>query len=209
MTDNAPPPIAGEGSPRLHEQQRRALAYLDRRGTRATLANLWSEARAAFSSTEEAFAAVAEPLRALRPSPGCWSPHEILDHLVVSHRPAVGQLEGLVAGRPGDFPIAAGLQSADPFARSYAELLADLEAVHRDLLAAAESAGEETSLAVTAPIEMVVKVPSDQLDDASPLVPLHWLEQLDWKAYFQGLRVHTLEHRAQLARVLGDASATS
>jgi hypothetical protein len=42
-------------------------------------------------------------------------------------------------------------------------------------------------------IEMVVKV------DAKPV---HWLEPLDWKAFVQGIRVHTLEHLNQLERTL-------
>jgi hypothetical protein len=42
-------------------------------------------------------------------------------------------------------------------------------------------------------VEIVVKVASQ---------PMHWVEHLDWKAFVQAIRVHTLEHHHQLQRTL-------
>jgi hypothetical protein len=33
--------------------------------------------------------------------------------------------------------------------------------------------------------------------------PVTWNEDLDWKAYVQGVRGHTLQHLSQVQRILG------
>ncbi len=173
----------------LHPQQLAALDYLRRKGTEVSAAQLHGHV----AKTFEAFLDTVPPgLRAVKPSPRAWSAHEVIDHLVESHRPAVEQLQALVAGeRPATEPIPPHLLSENPFQRSWEDLVAELREIHRSYLSLIEHAPEETG--VTAPVAMVIKI-----DNA----PVTWEAELDWKAYAQAFRVHTVEHRMQIERTL-------
>ncbi|MEO8451295.1 MAG: hypothetical protein ABI647_15985 [Gemmatimonadota bacterium] len=68
--------------------------------------------------------------------------------------------------------------------------------MHHALLGLLMGADDETSMHGRAPVTMVVKAPEGDR--------VVWVEMLDWKAYAQTLRVHTLEHVAQMNRTLSD-----
>lgn len=185
--------------PTPHPEQARALTYLRRKGTEATAESLRGRLRPTCLGIETLFAAVAASERDRSPAAGQWSPHEILDHLVLSHRPAADQLRSLLAGEtPGGVAIPAGLISRAEERRGWSELLAELADVHRNLEGLAAEATDELSLLPRAVVEMVVKVPAE--DGTSQ--PVHWFEELDWKAFLLAIRVHILEHHRQLARTL-------
>ena len=96
----------------LRPEQLRALDYLRRKGTEASPARLREQVAVAFAELEALLAETPAPLRAVRPSPTRWSVQEVLDHLVLSHRPAVEQLRSLVAGaRPASPAIPPSLHS--------------------------------------------------------------------------------------------------
>ena len=176
----------------LHPQQITALEYLRRKGTDAPASQLYGHVAKTFQDFEAFLDTVPPALRAAKPSPRAWSAHEVVDHLVVSHRPAVEQLRDLVAGkRPETPPIAASLRSENPFQRSWEDLVTELREIHRSYLAVIESAAGAHD--VTTPVVMVIKI--DQ-------VPVTWEAELDWKAYAQAFRVHTVEHKAQIERTL-------
>lgn len=178
----------------LHPDQQRALDYLRRKGTEAPLDTLRAKAEEGLRRFEERLRTVPEELRARRPAPGKWSVHEVVDHLVATNRPALEELRSLLSGkRPESGPIPAGLTSADPFARSWSEAVADLEDLHGRFLALLDTASEDADLTVRAPLVMVVKVDGK---------PVEWSEELDWKMYAAALRAHTLEHLAQVERTL-------
>jgi len=46
-------------------------------------------------------------------------------------------------------------------------------------------------------------------DPLGPQDKVQWEEQLDWKAFAQTLRVHTIEHRSQIERTLRELYAES
>jgi DinB superfamily len=178
----------------MHPEQQRALDYLARRGTQAPASELLAQLQHAFRSVEELFESVGIEQRGQPPAPGKWSPHQILDHLVLSHEPAIAQLESLLAGvSPPGVAIPAGLQSPDAERKSWDELIDRMRGMHRAYVRLVASANDQLSLEPKATIEMVVKVDGQ---------PVHWHEQADWKAFVQGVRVHTLEHRSQLERCL-------
>jgi hypothetical protein len=100
----------------LRPEQLQALAYLRRKGTEAAPARLREQVAATFGELEALLPKVPASLRAARPSPARWSAHEVLDHLVESHRP-VEQLRSLVAGqRPATPP---SLHSERPLERPW------------------------------------------------------------------------------------------
>ena len=64
--------------------------------------------------------------------------------------------------------------------------------------------GQEVSnsLGVRVPVMMAMKVG----EPGGPQDSVQWEEQLDWKAFAQTLRVHTIEHRSQIERTLLELS---
>jgi DinB superfamily len=176
----------------MHAEQQRALDYLARKGTAAPAETLRAQLRDAFAKTEQAFDAVEGALRGRQPKPGKWSPHEILDHLVISHGPAVPQFASLLDGvDPEGIAIPADLHRDQR--PPWDALRAELGDIHQQFLRLVDGATDQHSLAPKAAVEMVIKVDG---------TPVHWIERIDWKAFIQALRVHTLEHLNQLERTL-------
>lgn len=186
----------------LRPEQRQAIEYARRAGTEAAAEAIRDKATRTFRELEVLLDAVPSDSAQKRPAPGKWSIHEVVDHLVVSHRRAVEQLETLIAGTsPTSGPIPAGLVSEAPFTRSWPELRAELEDVHAAFVAALARASAETSLEPKAPIEMVVRC----ADEDGTSQPVHWIQEFDWKAFAILFRAHTLEHYQQVRRVLAEA----
>lgn len=184
----------------MYPLQKRALSYLDRKGTRGSWAEILGKARETFLEIEGLIAGLDGETAARVPKWGGWSIHEVIDHLVESHRPGVEHLRKLLEGqRPSDLPVPPNLQSEKPFARSWSDLARRLSRVHREYLALLEDAPEEVP-EVTGPIAMVLKVPSP---DGAPEL-LEWTEEFGAKAQALCLRVHTHEHLEQIRRILGE-----
>lgn len=174
----------------MFPEQTRALDYLARKGTNAPLETLRAQLRDAFAKIESAFDGVSEGDRGRAPE-GKWSPHEILDHLVLSHGPAVPQLESLLAGVSVSEAIPADLHREER--PPWDELRKELASIHRRMLSLLDTASDDHSLEPKVSIVMVIKVGGEAK---------HWIEALDWKASVQSIRVHTLEHHDQLQRAL-------
>ncbi len=190
----------------LYPEQIRAIDFLRLKGTQAELPKLREQLAKAFVTLEALAEDVPPAFRAVRPREGAWSVHEVIDHLVVTHTLAEGELRELIAGRRSvGEPIAAGLVSDDPFAVSWDVLLDRLRQVHRDFLDAANAGDEDTPLDLRTPIVLVVKVPGA---DGTP-TPVAWSHDLDWKAYVQAFRFHTLEHVEQIKRMLSELAESN
>lgn len=186
--------------PRFREQQL-ALAYLRRKGTEASTASILERMEQTFGELDRILDAIPEETARRRPAADRWSVQEIVDHLVVSNRPALEQLRILLAGRDAEGgPVPAGLQSEDPLARPWPEVRDELSRLHQSFIdeirQAAPTLGDSPGTA-TAPIEMVVRCATPQGDEA-----VHWEERFDWKAFSLAGRVHALEHLAQVQRTL-------
>src|SRR6266581_4359112 len=80
--------------------------------------------------------------------------------------------------RPAGGPVPASLQSADPMGRRYGDLVSDLKAVHAAILRTLSGAPDRLTDA-RAPLVMVINAREPDGGEA----PLHWIEELDWKAY--------------------------
>jgi hypothetical protein len=183
----------------LRPEQTQALRYARRKGSEASCDAIRARVASTFADLETLLGTVPLELTALAPAPGKWSLHQIVDHLVVTHRRAVGEFAALVAGEsPLSGPIPAGLVSDAPFARPWPLLLADLASVHRDFVEVLGTAGDDTPLEARAPVVMVVKCATAD----GILEPVEWVESFDWKAYGVLFRAHTLEHLHQVQRTL-------
>jgi hypothetical protein len=180
----------------------KAREYVRTRGTEAPPAVIRSSVRDACRSLASFLADVPAELAARRPPAGGWSVQEIVDHLVETYRPGVDELRCLLAGQvpPGE-PIPASLRSKAPILRPWPWLLRELAERQADALALIDAAPDDLDLAVRAPLVMVVNA-----GDAGGVVPVEWVEELDWKAYAMvSWRLHAVDHlkqaRAALAAV--------
>ena len=182
------------------QAQERARAYFKSKSV-LTPAEVGEQIVAAFDALDAVLAAVPPDRAGLRPLPGEWSIGEVVDHLVETYRPGVDELRCVLAGqRPRGEPIPAGLQSKAPLLRPWAWLLEELRRTHRDVvdLIAAVPAHFQTDARV--PIVMVVNVTGAD----GTTRPLHWVEEIDWKAYaIASWRLHAIDHMKQARKVLG------
>jgi len=159
----------------LRPEQVKAKEYLDQQGSRRSATQLRERVAAAFTAIEE-----------------------FLDHLVETHKPSVVELRELLADRrPAHGPIPASLQSPDPMSRPWPDLLDALKRVQAEAVKVLAAAPDRPTEA-RAEVVMVINV---KRPDGSE-EPLHWIEELDWKAYAIVFRLHVLDHLNQAKKVL-------
>lgn len=183
-------------------EREKAREYLRARGTLVPAPQIRERVGAAFDAFEALAGSVSAELAARRALPGEWTIHEVVDHLLESERGGLDELRCLLAGRrpPGE-AIPAGLQSKDPLSRPWPWLLREIGRVHRDILETLEGVAPEFETEARAPLIMVVNV----RDAGGGTMPLHWVEDLDWKAYTIVFRLHALDHAKQIKKVLAAA----
>ena len=180
-------------------EQVRMREYLRDKGDGLPLAEIRGRVAAAFDAIETLLAPVSAGEAAGRPLPGEWSVHEVVDHLILTHAPSVGELVDLLAGRrPAGPPIPAGLQSADPRARPWDALRSALHAQHAAALLVLDGARDAPTDA-RAPVVAVVNARGADGRES----PVHWEEEIAWKAYAVfAFRLHTLDHIGQVRKLL-------
>jgi len=182
----------------VRPEQVRARDYLHQKGTLLRASEICERVGAAFAAMEALLDGVNGAEARTRPFPGEWTVQEVVDHLVMTHRPSLDELRDLLADRrPAGDPIPAGLQSPDPTGRPYGDLVGALKAVHREVLDVLAAAPDGMT-AARAPVIMVINVKESDGRD----VPLHWIEELDWKAYAVIFRLHVLDHLTQAKKIL-------
>ena len=182
----------------MRPEQIKAMEYLRDRGSRLAASQVHERVAAGFAALESFLDGITEAEARVRALPGEWSIQEVADHLVETHRPSLEELRDLLAGRrpPGE-PIQAGLQSRDPLARPWTELLGELKRLQAEIVAALGAAPDRFNDA-RAPIVMVINVKEPDGRET----PLHWIEELDWKAYAIIFRLHVLDHLGQARKIL-------
>lgn len=182
----------------LLPEQARALAYVQKRGTAAPLADIRSRVAGTYAEFEALVEAIPADVAREHRATSLWSVQEVVDHLVESDAPAIAQLADLLAGRDVAAPIPASLQSADPLGLDWTALRQRFRAVHAEILALLAGAADDLPLAATAPVQMVVKCAGPD----GALRPVAWVERFDWKAFAILLHAHNREHIAQVQRIL-------
>lgn len=182
----------------LRSEQVKAREYLDQQGSRRSAPQIRDRVAAAFAAIEEFLGGVSESEARAAGVAGEWTIQEIVDHLVETHRRSVVELRELLADRrPGDGPIPASLQSRDPMARRWPDLLDALNEVQAEAVEVLAAAPDRPTEA-RAEVVMVINV--KRPDGGQE--PLHWIEELDWKAYAIVFRLHVLDHLHQAKNVL-------
>jgi hypothetical protein len=186
------------------ELKAKAREYLHTRGTRVTGRIVHERVAAAFTALDETLDAVPAARVGVRALPAEWTVQEVVDHLLETHRPGVDELRCLLAGqRPPGEPIPASLLSKAPALRPWPWLRRELRRVHDDILGLLAGAPDDFETDARAPLVMVINATGA---DAG-IVPVHWVEDLDWKAYSITWRLHALDHRNQIQKVLAAMAA--
>lgn len=181
------------------QTQAKARAYFKEKGTLAPADAIQSRIAEAFGALETFLEPISAATAARAGIPGEWTIQEVVDHLVETHRPGRDELWCLLAGhRPPGEPIPASLQSKAPRFRPWSWLHAELGRVHGGILKTLAAVPPDFTTDARAPLVMVVNVP----DDRGTLVPLHWVEELDWKSYAITWRLHVIDHLKQAKKVL-------
>jgi DinB family protein len=188
----------------LRPEQIKAREYFQQKGTLLPAAQIHERVSAAFAAMEKFMEGVIGEEARARALPGEWTVQEVVDHLIETHRPSLDELRDLLDNRrPAGGPIPASLQSADPMARRFPDLLGELRTVHAEILGVLSAAPDRMTDA-RAPIIMVINVKEPDGREA----PLHWVEELDWKAYaVTAFRLHELDHLNQAKKTLRAARA--
>ncbi len=182
----------------MRPEQIKALEYMRDKGSRLAASQIHERVAAGFAALESFLDGITEGEARVRALPGEWSIQEVADHLVETHRPSLEELRDLLAGRrPPGGPIPAGLQSRDPLARPWADLLGELKRLQAEVVDVLGAAPDRLNDA-RAPIVMVVNVKEPDGRET----PLHWIEELDWKAYAVIFRLHVLDHLGQARKTL-------
>jgi len=183
----------------LRPEQIKAKEYMHQKGTLLPAAQVHERVGAAFAAMETLLDGVGEAEARARTIPGEWTVQEVVDHLVETHRPSLDELRDLLENRrPAGGPVPASLQSADPMGRRYGDLVGDLKAVHAAILRVLSGAPDRLTEA-RAPLVMVINAKEADGGEA----PLHWIEELDWKAYaVTAFRLHELDHLNQIKKTL-------
>lgn len=196
--------MGGAQAPGLRPEQEAALAYARTRGTEAPVSSITERLARTFGELDALLDTVPAEIATRRPASGGWSVREVADHLVVSHRRAVGELRELLAGRaPAGEPIPAGLQSEDPESTPWRELADELARVHASFLDAVATTSDDTPLEARAPVVMVVQCARPD----GTHEPVHWVQDFDWKAFAILFRMHAHQHLGQIRRVLAEVGA--
>jgi len=183
----------------VSQAQSKAREYFRERGTMAPAAAIHSRVAEAFASLDAFLEPIAAATAVRVGIPGEWTIQEVVDHLVETHRPGLDELWCLFAGRrpPGE-PIPASLQSKAALVRPWSWLLGELRRVHGEILKTLAAAPADFTTDARAPLVMVVNM----TDEHGAVVPLHWVEELDWKAYAITWRLHVIDHLKQAKKVL-------
>jgi hypothetical protein len=172
----------------------RIMAHVRSRGTDADPATVHQKLAAAYAQFDGTLAGLGEEVATAVPGPGEWSVRDVADHLLESERAGLDELRCLVAGEaPPGPPVPASLRSKAPGHRPWPWLVVELARLHADILTAVTTGPAATAGEPTAPGVFWAEVRGE---------PAEWIEELDWRAYAAVLRVHTLEHLAQIRGIL-------
>ena len=172
----------------------RIMAHIRSRGTEADPAAVHQKLAAAYAQFDGLLAGLTVQAATAAPAPGEWAVRDVADHLLESERAGLDELRCLVAGEaPPGPPVPASLRSKAPHHRPWPWLVTELARIHADILGAVAAGPAAAAGEPSAPGVFWAEIDGE---------PREWIEELDWRAYAAVLRVHTLEHLAQIRAVL-------
>jgi len=184
----------------LSPERQRAIEYLTTRAEAMPGAQVLARFRAAVGELEAAVEGLDEMEARTAWIPGEWTAAQVIDHLAQTTARNVDELRHLVEGRrPPAPPVYEALVSGAAHRVPWEELKAGLAEANAELAALlARAAAEEIPAARTIRTILVI----NRTRDDGTVEPEHFDAELGWKGYALTARLHLLDHRTQVRRLL-------
>lgn len=203
MTDD-PVCLVVDGRP-LTAESVRMMEYLHFRAQTLTAAGICERVRAAAAELENAVAAADRSVVRQRPFPGKWHMADVVDHISQTQIRGAEELRHLLCGRrpPGPTVYEALKSGASEWA-PWPTLVADLQDANREMVAilqAASSGADSAQIAGSGATVRTLLVANSQRSDGQQ-APQLFIAELQWKEYALLQRLHLLDHRTQMNKLI-------
>jgi hypothetical protein len=184
----------------LSPERQRAVEYLTTRAEAMPGAQVLARFRAAVGELEAAVEGLDEVEARTTWISGEWTAAQVVDHLAQTTARNVDELRHLVEGRrPPAPPVYEALVSGAAHRVPWEELKAGLAEANAEFAALlARAAAEEVPAARTIRTILVI----NRTQDDGTVEPEHFDAELGWKGYALTARLHLLDHRTQVRRLL-------
>jgi len=184
----------------LSPERQRAVEYLTTRAEAMPGAQVLARFRAAVGELEAVVEGLDEVEARTAWIPGEWTAAQVVDHLAQTTARNVDELRHLVEGRrPPAPPVYEALVSGAAHRVPWEELKAGLAEANAELAAllARAAAGEAPATRTVRTILVI-----NRTRDDGTVEPEHFDAELGWKGYALTARLHLLDHRTQVRRLL-------
>ena len=201
--------VAMDGRPLMAESMR-MLEYLDERAKALSPRDISERMKAAALELEGVVASVDEKDVRRRPFAGKWHIADVVDHISQTQIRGAEELRHLLFGRrPPGPPVYEALKSGASDWAPWPTLVRGLQDANREMLSVIEivSAGrgsdnrQHARDGVAAPTVCTVLVANCKLQNGQ-IIPQIFIAELDWRQYALLQRLHLLDHRTQIRKLL-------
>jgi hypothetical protein len=209
---NDPPLIAVDGQP-LTAESLKMMDYVHTRGQTLSAFEICERTRAAAAELEKVVASANERDIRRKPFPGKWHMADVVDHISQTQIRGAEELRHLLAGRrPPGPPVYEALKSGASEWAPWSILVSGLHDANVEMLAILESAAREEEKSDSAkvydaasrenaPTVLTLMVATTKLPN-DELVAQLWFAELLWKEYALLQRLHLLDHRTQMKKLM-------
>ena len=188
------------------------MEYVHSRAQTLTAFEICERTRAAAAELEKIVASADERDVRRKPFPGKWHMADVVDHISQTQIRGAEELRHLLAGRrPPGPPVYEALKSGASEWAPWATLVGGLHDANVEMIAILETAAREEERSGGAEISDVptvltlmvatTKLPNDEL------VAQLWFAELKWKEYALLQRLHLLDHRTQMKKLIAACAA--
>jgi len=194
----------------LRPESCRMLEYLRDRARTLTAGDILERTRGAALELESIVAGVHENDVRRRPFAGKWHIADVVDHISQTQIRGAEELRHLLSGRrPPGPPVYEALKSGASEWAPWPTLVRGLQDANREMLSVIEigSAGRDSDREsgsaneIAGPTVCTIVVANCKLQDGQ-VVPQIFITELDWRQYALLQRLHLLDHRTQIRRLL-------
>jgi hypothetical protein len=208
--------IAVDGKP-LTAESVKMMEYVHSRAQTLSAFETCERTRAAAAELEEVVASANERDVRRKPFPGKWHMADVVDHISQTQIRGAEELRHLLAcRRPPGPPVYEALKSGASEWAPWATLVGGLHDANVEMIAILETAareeerssgGKASDAEPTAPTVLTLMVATTKLPN-DELVAQLWFAELKWKEYALLQRLHLLDHRTQMKKLIAACGGT-
>lgn len=200
---------AVDGRPLLSES-RRMLEYLEERARTLTVTDIRDRIEGAALELESVVSTVGEHDIRRRPFPGKWHIADVVDHISQTQIRGAEELRHLMSERrPPGPPVYEALKSGASEWAPWPSLVQGLKDANREMLSVINENSKglrpnpepESSAGIIDPTACTIVVANCKVAEGQG-VPQIFVAELNWKQYALLQRLHLLDHRTQIRRLL-------